>query len=389
MRGTIIQRSKSKDSYTIVLDMGKDSTTGKRRQSWVTVKGNKHAAEKKLTELLHQAENGILQRPGKLTVGDYLTQWLRDYCQPNLSPNSTQTYAWFIERHISPAIGNIPLTQLRPEHLQRLYSDKLTTGRRDGRGGLSNRSVRYIHVTLHKALKGAVKMGMLARNPVDAVEIPKIQRHEMRTMSETDLHIFLEYAKSTQYYPLFYLALFTGMRRSELLALRWCDVDLLLCQLSVSRSLHQLHNREFIIRQPKTEKGRRLIALSPSTVQVLREHRDRQLQNRQALGIQLNDDDLVFCQYDGKPLLPDSITRAWHHLAKRTGLSGITLHGARHTHASLMLKAGIHPKIVQERLGHASIEMTLDLYSHVAPGLQEAAANRFDDIVMPSTKTVR
>ncbi|MFC1861010.1 site-specific integrase [Chloroflexota bacterium] len=213
----------------------------------------------------------------------------------------------------------------------------------------------------------------------------------MQVMNESDIHILLEYAKSTLYYPLFYLAIFSGMRRSELLALRWSDVDLLLCQLSVNRTLHQLHNREIIIREPKTAKGRRFIALSPSTVGVLREHRTQQEKLRQSLGMTLSDNYLVFCQHDGKPLLPDSVSRAWHRLAHHTGLKGIRLHDARHTHASLMLKQGIHPKIVQERLGHSSIQITLDVYSHVAPGLQQAAANRFDEIVtaMPEKQAAK
>ena len=269
------------------------------------------------------------------------------------------------------------MTQLKPEHLQRVYSDKLSAG-------LSHRTVRYIHVTLHKALQDAVRLGMLVRNSADAVEPPKVQRREMQTMSESDIHIFLEFAKSTPYYALFYMALFTGMRRSELLAPRWSDVDLTLCQLSVTRALHQLQDGSLIFRQPKTAKGRRLISLSPSTVIVLREHREQQEKMRQALGLALTEDDLVFCRVDGKPLLPNSISHAWTKLANRTGLKGIRLHDARHTHASLMLKQGIHPKVVQERLGHASIQITLDTYSHVAPGLQQAAANRFDDIVLPN-----
>ncbi|MFH0768983.1 MAG: site-specific integrase [Chloroflexota bacterium] len=222
---------------------------------------------------------------------------------------------------------------------------------------------------------------MIPRNPVDAIELPRVQHHEMQTMNETDVHIFLEMARSTQYYPLFYTALFTGMRRSELLALRWCDLDLILCQLSVNRTLHHLKDGEIVYRQPKTDKSRRLVSISPSMVSVLKEHRAQQEQLRQTLGLSLNDADLVFCQHDGRPLLPNSVTHAWVKLAGRAGLKGIRLHDARHTHASLMLKQGIHPKIVQERLGHSSIQITLDTYSHVAPGLQQAAANRFDEIM--------
>ena len=382
MRGHIEKRGKN--SYSIAISLGKDANTGKYKYQWTTVKGTKKETEKRLSELLHQLDNGTFIKPGKTTLAEYLERWLKDYAWPNLAPRTAEGYQYIVRSHLIPSLGQVPLTQLKPEHLQRLYSEKLSTGRFDGKGGLSKRSVQYIHVTLHKALKNAVKLGMIGRNPADAVEPPRPQHHEMQTMNESDIHIFLELAKSTPYYALFYLALFTGMRRSELLALRWCDVDLLLCQLSVTRTIHQLHNGDIIFQQTKTDKSRRMVSLSPSTAIVLREHRELHEKMRQSLDLTLTDEDLVFCQIDGKPLLPDSITHAWMKLARRTGMKGIRLHDARHTHASLMLKQGIHPKIVQERLGHSSIQITLDTYSHVAPGLQQAAANRFDDIVLPN-----
>jgi len=377
MRGHIVKRYK--DSYTIVLNLGTDPATGKRRQQWITVKGTKKEAEKRLAELLHQLDNGTFMKPGKTTLAEYLERWLRDYASPNLAPRTAEGYEHIVRRHLIPSLGQIHLTQLKPEHLQHVYSEKLATG-------LSHRTTRYIHVTLHKALRDAVRLGIIVRNPADAVEPPRVQRHEILTMNESDIHIFLEFAKATPYYALFYTALFTGMRRSELLALRWSDVDLILCQLSVTRALHQLQDGSRIFRQPKTVKGRRLISLSPSTAIVLREHREQQEKMGEASGSTLNEDDLVFCHVDGSPLLPNSVSHAWTKLACRTGLKGIRLHDARHTHASLMLKQGIHPKIVQERLGHASIQITLDTYSHVAPGLQQAAANRFDEIVLPKNQ---
>ena len=382
MRGHIEKRGKN--SYSIAISLGKDANTGKYKYQWTTVKGTKKETEKRLSELLHQLDNGTFIKPGKTTLAEYLERWLKDYAWPNLAPRTAEGYQYIVRSHLIPSLGQVPLTQLKPEHLQRLYSEKLSAGRFDGKGGLSKRSVQYIHVTLHKALKNAVKLGMIGRNPADAVEPPRPQHHEMQTMNESDIHIFLELAKSTPYYALFYLALFTGMRRSELLALRWCDVDLLLCQLSVTRTIHQLHNGDIIFQQTKTDKSRRMVSLSPSTTIVLREHRELHEKMRQSLGLTLTNEDLVFCQIDGKPLLPDSITHAWMKLARRTGMKGIRLHDARHTHASLMLKQGIHPKIVQERLGHSSIQITLDTYSHVSPGLQQAAANRFDDIVLPN-----
>lgn len=378
MRGHIVKRYKG--SYTIVLSLGRDPKSGKYKYQWVSVKGTKKDAEKRLAEMLHQIDTGTFTKPGKATLADYLEQWLKDYCRPNLAPRTAEGYEYIVRCHLVPALGKIRLTQLKPEHLRHLYSDKLSAG-------LSHRTVRYIHVTLHKALQDAVRLGMLVRNSADAVQPPKVQRREMRAMSESDIHIFLEFAKSTPYYPLFYVALFTGMRRSELLALRWSDVDLVLCQLSITRALHQLQDGSLMYRQPKTAKGRRLISLSPSTVIVMREHREQQEKMKAALGLPISEDDLVFCGVQGKSLLPNSVSHVWSKLAKRTGLAGVRLHDARHTHASLMLKQGIHPKVVQERLGHSSIQITLDTYSHVAPGLQQAAANRFDDIVLPNRIT--
>lgn len=205
----------------------------------------------------------------------------------------------------------------------------------------------------------------------------------MQTWNEDDISRFLEVTKDNPYFTLFYTALFTGMRRSELLGLKWGDVDFMLSQIYVSRSLHHLKDGSYIFTEPKSAKSRRTIALQPSATLLLKEHHEKQKLERAMLGIQLTDGDLVFSTVESKPLRPNTVTRAWAMLAAQAGLKVIRLHDARHTHASIMLKQGIHPKIVQERLGHASIQMTLDTYSHVAPGLQEAAAVRFDDLVIP------
>ncbi len=191
----------------------------------------------------------------------------------------------------------------------------------------------------------------------------------------------LEGARSTEYYALFYFMLYTGCRRSEALALRWRDVDLLLSQVSINRSLHHLRDGRIIFRQPKTTKSRRLVSLPPSASIVLRQHREQQMVRYQELDIGVSEDDLVFCKMDGKPYLPDTITHVWIKLTRKLGLDGVRLHDARHTHATLMLKQGVHPKVVQERLGYNSITVTIDTYSHLVPGMQEAAALKFDNAV--------
>jgi integrase len=379
MRGHIIKRYKN--SYTIVLNLGVDPSTGKRKQQWVSVKGTKKEAEIRLSELLNQLDTGIFMKPAKTTLAEFLERWLKDYAYPNLSPRTAEGYDHIIRRHLIPSLGNIALIQLKPEHLQKYYSEKLSSGRCDGKGLLSTRTVRHHHMTIHNALQNTVKWGILTRNPAEAIDLPHCQRPEWHTLNEDDVNTLLEAAKPTPYYVLFYLAIFTGMRLSELLALRWCYIDLLLCQIYVTRTLHLLRDGNIVYRSPKTAKGRRMIALSPSTALVLREHKESIILNRAMMGIPLEDTDLVFSQLDGRPLLPNTVTHAWIKLVRRIGMDHIRLHDARHSHASLMLKAGTHPKIVQERLGHSSIQITLDTYSHVAPGLQEAAANRFDEMV--------
>ena len=377
MRGHIIKRYE--DSYNIVLNLGTDPATGKRKQQWITVKGTKKEAEKRLADMLHQLDTGTFMKPSKTTLAEYLERWLKDYAWPYLAPRTAEGYEFIMRQHLIPKLGNIILTQLKPEHLQKYYSEMLRSGRCDSSCGLSAQTVRHHHTVLHKALQTAVEWGLLSRNAADAVRPPYAERPEMHTWSEDDITRFLESAKDTPYYALFYTALFTGMRRSEFLALKWSDIDLLLCQVYVNRSLHQLRDGSIVYRAPKTAKGRRMIALSPSVTLVLREHKEQQEATWSQLETLLKDDDLVFSTVDGKPLRPNTITRAWTVLAARAGLKVIRLHDARHTHASIMLKQGIHPKIVQERLGHSSIAITLDTYSHVSPGLQEAAAKRFDE----------
>jgi integrase len=377
MRGTIITRN---GHHSIVLDMGKDPITGKRRQQWIAVKGNKPEAVRQLNDMMHQLQHGTFVKPTKLIVRDHFTQWFDSYVTPNLSPATADLYNTIITRHILPSLGNIVLSELKPQTVQKLYSEKT-------KDGLSNRTVQIINNVLHKGLENAVKTGLLVRNPLVAVDCPKIQRREMVTMDETDIHILLEYARTSSYYPLFYTLLFTGMRRSEALALKWSDVDLLLLTISINKSLTYLNKpkdgNRILLKTPKTAKSRRNISITPSNAVALREYYQKQNDERQSMGQPLlTDDDFVFCAIDGKPFLPNSITHAWIKLVRKCGLKGIRLHDARHSHASLLLKQGVHPKVVQERLGHAGIAITLDLYSHVAPGMQEAAALKFDDIVV-------
>jgi len=372
MRGCI--RKRGKDSYSIAVSLGRDAATGKYKYVWMGVKGTKREAEKRLSELLHRLDTGAFVSPSKTTVADYLRRWLQEYVRPNLSPRGFERYESIARVHLIPDLGAIALTQLRPEHLQRQYASKLGKG-------LSPRSVRYQHVVLHKALETAMKWGLVVRNVADGVDVPRSRRKDMQTWSEFEVRHFLEVAKDSPYYALFHTALYTGMRRGELLALRWRDVGVQ--EIHVNRTLHQLGDGSYVFTEPKSAKSRRTVDLSPSSILTLAEHRERQEGVRTVMGIPQTQDDFVFSTLEGKPLRPNTVSRAWTMLAARAGLRAIRLHDARHTHASLMLKQGVHPKIVQERLGHGSIQVTLDTYSHVAPGLQRAAAESFDKLVSP------
>jgi integrase len=378
MRGSLVNRN---GHYSVILE-DKDEITGKRKQRWIAVGDDCREAEKIMTRMVNDFNNGNFVRPGKVLCSEFFDRWLKEYAKINLAENTYECYDDIIRLHLSPSLGKVKLTSLKPENLQKYYADKLNSG-------LSNRTVRYHHTVLHNILKTAMKWGLLQRNVCDLTDPPSPVRVEMHTMNEDEIRRFLEAAKSTKYYPLFFTALYTALRRSELLALKWVDVDLLSMQVSVNKSLHQLRNGEIIVKQPKTQKSRRLVSLTPANVIVLREHRESQNKYRESIGSPvLTDNDFVFCNYNGKHLLPDSISHIWMKMVRRLGLKNIRLHDARHTHASLMLKQGVHPKIVQERLGHASIQITLDTYSHVAPGLQQAAANKFDDIMINHQRTL-
>lgn len=379
MKGCIIERN---GSLRLKVSLGKNPQTGKYESYYETFHGNVTEARKRLRQILTDLDKGAFAKPSKTTMAEYLNTWLQNYCKPSLSPRTVQLYSYICRIHIIPAIGRIPVTELRPQHLQKLYSDKLSSG-------LSARTVQICHVAIHKALKNAVRINQINRNVADAVDKPKVQRPEMHPMTDNDLSRFLEAAKQGHYYALFYTYLFTGIRRSELLAVRWCDVDLFGMQISVSRTMQYINGvtNHVTFKEPKSKTSRRLIALSPSTVSILGEHRKAQERVRESLDLPpITDSDLVFSHWDGRPLLPDSITHAWVKLVRKCGMKGIRLHDARHTHATIMLKQGVHPKVVQERLGHSTISTTLDTYSHVAPGLQQAAARGFDEILKKDSK---
>jgi len=378
MKGHVYKRAKG--SWTIVYDLPADSITGKRRQKSQTISGTKRDADRALREILLSIEQGAYVKPNKITLGELLRQWLIEYASMNTTDRTQESYASIVERHLIPGLGRVSLVELQAQHIQSYYANKLSEGRTDGKGGLSARSVVYHHRILSKALDYAVKMGLVVRNVAKVVEPPRVARKTMQTLSPEEVTRFLDVARETDYYVYFATLLYTGLRRGELLALRWRNLDLDSGKLTVVETAYKLGNGEYRIKEPKTAQSRRTVTLPISLVELFKVYRSDQELLRIQLGISLNADDFVFIRPDGSPINPSAITLAFRRIIKRTGLKDIRIHDLRHTHATLMLKAGEHPKVVSERLGHANISITLDIYSHVLPGMQEAAAERFDRI---------
>lgn len=377
MRGHIKKRAQG--SWTIVLDYGTDSETGKRRQHWSTIRGTKKEAEKKLSELLHQIDVGSFLKPTKLTFGEYLKMWFTDYVCTSVRAATAEGYRIIIERHLIPSLGTVPLYQLSPSQIQRYYGEAITRGRRDNKGGLSARTVMHHHRLIREVLSHAIKRGMLTRNVADAVDPPRPVVKEMKILDAEGVQRLLLGAKETMYFPLIHLAVFTGMRRSELLGLRWKDLDLIEGTVSISQAMHCLPGGRIVFEQPKTSKSKRLVSLSSDAVLALRAHQETEEANLALADRSLEKDRLVFSQLDGSPFLPNTVTHAFGKIAKRVGLDGIHLHSLRHTHASIMLQQGVSPKAVADRLGHSTVTVTLDTYSHVTPGIKEEAARRFEE----------
>jgi integrase len=380
MKGHI--RPRGPGTWALVIDVGRDHT-GKRRQKWHTVRGTKKDAERELAKLVNDLNSGGYVEQARMSLAEYLDQWLESYARSNTSPKTYERYRDLIRGHVGPALGGLPLTKVTPIQIQSFYSEALKSGRKDGKGGLSPQTVLHIHRVLHKALKQAVKWQMLMRNPSDAVEPPRPERTEMTALDQKGIALLLQAVDGTRMYMPVLLAITTGLRRGEILALRWKDLDLENARISVRQSVEQTA-AGLRFKAPKTAKGRRVVAMPEYLVDALRAHRARQAELRLRLGNEFNTLGLVCPRDDGEPWLPNTFTPMFAKLAEAAKID-VRFHDLRHTHATQLLEQGIHPKIVSERLGHATIAITLDTYSHVLPDMQEGAAKAIDMAIRAAT----
>jgi integrase len=381
MKGHIHERSPG--HWAIVFDVP-DPATGKRRRKWHTFIGTKREAQIECARLVSEVSGGTYLEPAKTTLAQFLDQWL-GYIRGNVAPRTHERYSEIARKNLIPLLGAITLSKLQSMQIAAAYTKALAIGRRDGKGGLSPRTVYHMHRVLKQALSQAVQWQLLIRNPAEAVKPPKIERHRIITYDMPQTAALIDAVRGTRIFIPSLLAVLCGMRRGEIAALRWRNVDLNTGQISIVASVEQMNSG---VRLKETKSGRaRTVAMSGTVRDELRAHRVQQAQDMLKLGIRLTDDTFVAAHADGSPMQPTFITHEWVRTIGATPLPRVRFHDLRHAHATHMLSSGVHPKIASERLGHSKVGITLDLYSHVLPGMQEDAAAKMDIALKAAQKT--
>ena len=369
MKGHI--RKRGKNSWQLKYESGTDPGTGKRKTEFRTFRGGKREAKDELIRLMDTVRCGEHIDASKLTVNQFLDKWEAGWVATQVSPRTGEGYMDKLRVHVRPHIGAIPLSKLQPSNLTGLYGQLINRP-------LAARTVGHVHRALHKALVVAVQWNLLARNPADLVDPPRVEVREIEILTSEQVQTILRRLRGRAIYPIIVMAMTTGMRRGEILALRWRDIDDKATVIRVERSIEQTKKGGLRIKPPKTKYGRRAIKVPASVMAELKAHWTDQQEQRMKLGFgRAGDDDLVFPTWDGKLRSPNATTREWYRARDALKLPKVTLHAFRHTHASQIIAEGMDPVAVSRRLGHGSVVITLGLYGH----LFENKADRAADII--------
>lgn len=368
MRGHIAKKGKK---YYIVVDLGRNEN-GKRKQKWLSGFDTKKEAEKALAETITKIENNDFILPKRITFKEFANFWMENHVKPDLSPTTAYGYKQILDLHIIPFIGNIELQKLRPVDIQQYYNIK--------REQLSGKTLLQHHRILHKMLGYAMTLQLIPSNPADKVEAPKAKKYKSRVLTLDEIKQMQEALKGTELEAPINLTLDLGLRRGELLALKWDDIDLDQGIIEIKNNLVRA-GKELIFKEPKSETSLRRLKLSPTVVSMLRTHKKRQAELKLMLGSEYHDNGLVFCEPNGDIMNPTKLSRKFSEFLKRNNLPHIRFHDLRHTNATLMLKAKIAPKVASARLGHSTITITMDLYSHMLTDMDEEVANTLEDVL--------
>jgi integrase len=362
--GSVYQRKDGRWVAQFYLETGKKKCLYRKSEK---------EARAALRKALHEKEQGTLATGPQQTLKVYLEQWLEQVQRPTLRISTYYSYRTIIQKHLLPCLGHMQLQRLTPQHVQAFYAGKL-------KEGLSANRVHVFHRVLHVALDNAVKWSLVARNVCDVVTPPVSKRHEVQPLTQEQAKHFLQALHEHELEALLTVALVTGMRRGELLGLHWQDIDLETGSIQIRRSINRIGTFGVIVSEPKTTKSRRRIMLPHFVLGVLQRHRAQQQGARAKAGSEWGEKDIVFCNKYGGYKEPADLQRSFKRLLRETGLPTIRFHDLRHSTATLLLGMGVHPKIVQELLGHSSISMTMDIYSHVLPSMQQEAMSKLDDL---------
>jgi integrase len=377
MRGHVQRRGRK--SYRLKWDLDVDPKTGKRVTKYRTVKGTKRDAEAELARILGAIQMGAYVDPTNITVSTFLIKWRDDVVATSVSRKTLERYGDHIDRIIA-ALGSVRLAKLTPLAIQSFYTELRSSGHKRRDGGLSEQSVLHIHKVLTAALSRAVKWRLIPCNPASDVAPPRPEHTEMRTLNEAEIGQLLAAAESTPLYVPLLVCLTTGLRRGELLGLKWRDLDFDTGRLSIVRSLEET-SQGLALKAPKTGRNRRVLPLPETTLRHLRRHELSQKEQRLRVGAGWQDMDLVFPDPTGGLWRPRNLTKGFRRMAKQADLDGITLHGLRHTHITQLLRAGVNAKVVSERVGHSSVAFTLQRYAHALPDMQQDAADQAEALV--------
>ena len=378
------KNGKERTLWYVVVDVGIDGS-GRRRQKWHGSYRTRKEAEVARAKLVDDLHSGSYVTPGHTTLGEWVNDSWLPMTATRVKPTTLHSYQRNLEIHVLPTLGNKLLQQLTPTMLTTLYG-ALASTQGSARGGLSAKTISYIHTIVHKALADAVDADLIARNVADRAKPPRPDRRAMpgiQSWDSDELRAFLEHVGGSRLDAIWRLAAMTGMRRGEVLGLRWSDLDLDAARLSVRQALVAV-GYDMITSTPKSHNAR-VIDLDAETVRKLRRHRREQNDERAEWGADYHDQDLVVAKENGEPIHPHTFSQSFERIIQRAGLRVIRLHDLRHTHASLALKAGVPVKVVSERLGHESPAFTLKQYAHVLPGMQAEAARSVAALVAGQT----
>lgn len=373
MRGSVVKKGKT---YSFIIDIGK--VNGKRKQKWFNGYKTKKEAQNELTEVLSQLKNNSYIEPSKITLSEFLEKWLEECAKPNVAVTTYSGYAVNVNKHINPVIGHIVLQELQPIQIQNFYNNLAKNGKCNGTGGLSPRSIQYIHMVLRQALEYAYKMQLIPRNVADMTKIPKQKKYIANFLLEEEIEQLLKIFKDTQIYMPVLLAVGIGLRRGEALALKWSNVNFATNTITISENL--IPTKEgCIFSTPKTDSSKREIVVPKFIINELILLKEKQDKNKILLGKAYTNKDLVCCYDNGNNFNPGAFSHLFSDILARNNFRHIRFHDLRHTNATLMLKSNVSPKVASARLGHSKTSTTLDIYSHVVKELQEDTAKKLNN----------